>query len=59
MEKFDALIIGGGHAGIEAAWAIQKFSLKCALVTLEINAIGTIEIKHYNKLIENIQKLIV
>lgn len=36
MEKnlFDIIIIGGGHAGAEAAWAASEFNLKIALITM-------------------------
>lgn len=32
--KFDAIIIGAGHAGLEAAFACAKLNLKTALITL-------------------------
>jgi len=38
--KFDVIIIGGGHAGIEAAWAAANMGSKTLLVTLQINKIG-------------------
>jgi len=38
--KFDIVIIGGGHAGTEAAIAAAKFGLSIAIVTLEPQAIG-------------------
>jgi tRNA uridine 5-carboxymethylaminomethyl modification enzyme len=31
---FDILIIGGGHAGIEAAWISQQFNLNVAILSL-------------------------
>lgn len=31
---FDIAIIGGGHAGLEAAWAAAQFDLKVAIVTM-------------------------
>ena len=34
QNRFDIVIVGGGHAGIEAAWISSQFSLKIALVTL-------------------------
>jgi len=33
-ENFDIVIIGGGHAGAEAAWASARLGLRAALVTL-------------------------
>jgi len=40
MVKYDIVVIGGGHAGIEAAYIAAKFGLKTALVTLEKKKIG-------------------
>ena len=38
--KFDVLVIGGGHAGIEAAHAAASMGCSTALVTMEKKAIG-------------------
>lgn len=38
--KFDLLVIGGGHAGVEAALVGSRFGLNVALVTLEKEKIG-------------------
>lgn len=38
---FDVIVIGGGHAGIEAAWAAAHMGSKTALISLEIEKIGT------------------
>ena len=38
--KFDVIVVGGGHAGIEAALAPAKMGLKTALVTLNKHTIG-------------------
>ena len=38
--KIDVIIAGGGHAGIEAALAVSKNKIKCAIVTLDQNSIG-------------------
>jgi len=35
MEKFDIIVIGGGHAGIEAAWISDQMGLKVALVSMK------------------------
>ncbi len=40
MTAFDVVVIGGGHAGIEAAHAAWKLGVKAALVTMDLNAIG-------------------
>jgi len=37
---FDILVIGGGHAGIEAANAAQKMGVKTALMVLDKKSIG-------------------
>ncbi|MBT7611484.1 MAG: tRNA uridine-5-carboxymethylaminomethyl(34) synthesis enzyme MnmG [Bacteriovoracaceae bacterium] len=34
MISFDIIIIGGGHAGCEAAWITSEFNLKVGLITL-------------------------
>ncbi len=38
--KFDLVIVGGGHAGIEASVAASKMGIKTALITMDKNAIG-------------------
>ena len=40
MDKFDVIVVGGGHAGVEAAHAVFRSGLNCALVTFEKNKIG-------------------
>ena len=37
---FDVIVIGGGHAGVEAAHAIFRQGLTCCLVTFKIETIG-------------------
>jgi tRNA uridine 5-carboxymethylaminomethyl modification enzyme len=37
---FDLIIIGGGHAGAEAAWAAANMGARAALVTLDPSKIG-------------------
>lgn len=40
MKSYDIIVVGGGHAGIEAAAAPAKMGLSVALITMEKNAIG-------------------
>lgn len=37
---FDVIVVGGGHAGIEAAYAAANMGSKTALITLDANKIG-------------------
>lgn len=39
-KRFDILIVGGGHAGAEAAWAASQFGAATALITMDRSAIG-------------------
>jgi len=38
--QFDIIVIGGGHAGAEAAWAAANLGARTALVTLDPSKIG-------------------
>ena len=38
--KFDLIVVGAGHSGIEAALAAAKRGLKVALFTIKLEAIG-------------------
>ena len=38
--RFDLVVVGGGHAGIEASVAANKMGIKTALITMDKNAIG-------------------
>lgn len=40
-QKFDVIVVGGGHAGAEAAYAAAKMGSKTALITLDQNKIAT------------------
>src|SRR3954469_17083328 len=39
-EKFDVIVIGGGHAGCEAASASARLGARTALVTINLDLIG-------------------
>ncbi|MGZ9414535.1 tRNA uridine-5-carboxymethylaminomethyl(34) synthesis enzyme MnmG [Mycoplasma sp. 5370] len=41
MNKYDAIIVGGGHAGIEATYALAKQNFKVLLVTLDKNKLAS------------------
>ena len=40
MHSFDILVVGGGHAGVEAACVAARMGARTALVTFDANAIG-------------------
>lgn len=40
FDSFDVAVVGGGHAGIEAALAASRMALKTILITQSIDAIG-------------------
>ena len=40
MNKYDVIVVGGGHAGVEAAYAVQRLGMSCALITFNKKAIG-------------------
>ena len=40
QNKFDAIVIGGGHAGIEASYALAKRGFYVALITLNKNKLA-------------------
>ena len=41
MKHYDVIVIGGGHAGVEAAMAAARMGAKTALVTFRIEDLGT------------------
>ena len=40
LHDFDVVVIGGGHAGLEAASAAARIGVKTALVTTNFHTIG-------------------
>ena len=40
MYDYDAIVVGGGHAGIEAALAISRMGFKTLMITQSLDAIG-------------------
>ncbi len=40
MKNFDVIVIGGGHAGVEAAAASSRMGAKTVLITMKIESIG-------------------
>jgi NAD/FAD-utilizing enzyme apparently involved in cell division len=38
--NFDAIVIGGGHAGIEATYALAKRNFHVALISLNLNRLA-------------------
>ena len=39
--NYDIIVVGGGHAGVEAAAACARMGLQAALVTFRADLIGT------------------
>ena len=40
MKTYDAIVVGGGHAGIESAFALAKKGHSTLLISLTLNALG-------------------
>src|SRR5882757_1031929 len=38
--EYDIIVIGGGHAGAEAAWAASRLGASTALITMDATRIG-------------------
>ena len=44
-KKYDVVVVGGGHAGVEAAHAVYRNGLRCALVSFSYETIGQMSCK--------------
>ena len=42
--NYDVIVIGGGHAGCEAATAAANMGAKTCLITMDMNKIGQMSI---------------
>ena len=40
MAEFDVIVVGAGHAGIEAALAVARMGRKTLMLTLNLDHIG-------------------
>src|ERR1700729_193959 len=40
IQAYDIIVIGGGHAGAEAAWAASRLGATVALITLDPSKVG-------------------
>ena len=40
MRNKSIVIVGGGHAGVEAAFAVANLGIKALLISMDKNAIG-------------------
>ena len=40
MDHFDIIVVGGGHAGVEAAAVAARMGARAALVSFDLDTIG-------------------
>ena len=40
MKHWDVIVVGGGHAGIEAAFALARLKIKSTIVSMDKNSVG-------------------
>src|SRR4029450_9891022 len=40
MTKFDVIVVGAGHAGVEAAWAAARLGCSVGLCTLSVDTVA-------------------
>ena len=40
MQSYDVIVVGGGHAGVEAACAASRMNVKTLLITMKLDTIG-------------------
>ena len=40
MDKYDVIVVGAGHAGIESALSASRMGCRVLLVTLRLDTIG-------------------
>jgi len=53
MQRFDAVVIGGGHAGVEASLALARLNKKTLMLCLDF---GTVSLMPCNPAIGGIAK---
>ncbi len=45
-EKYDVIVVGGGHAGCEASYCAAKMGANVLLVTMNMQTIGQMTFSH-------------